>query len=107
MKYHNEKTEVAGIKFDSKKEADRYVVLKALENLGAIQNLRRQVRYKLTTGKRWSNGKKHRAVEYVADFVYILDGEEIVEDVKGFKTPVYKIKRELMKEKYDIEISEV
>ena len=107
MKYGNKKTTFAGITFDSKKEAERYIVLKAMENLGAIKDLRRQVPFVLIEGKRWSNGKKHRDTVYKADFVYTLDDETVVEDVKGFRTDVYKLKRELMKDKYDIEISEV
>lgn len=106
-KFHNKKTEYNGILFDSKKEAMRYAILLSLEQLGEIRNLRRQVRYKLIEGKRWSNGKKHKDTVYVADFVYLLHGKEIVEDVKGMRTPVYKLKRELMKEKYNIEIQEV
>lgn len=43
---------------------------------------------------------KRRCIErectYVADFVYLQDGEIIVEDTKGFRTPEYKIKRKLM-----------
>lgn len=107
MKYHNHKTEFDGILFDSKKEAQRYAILRGMEWAGAIRNLRRQVKYKLIEGRRWSNGKKHRDTYYIADFVYTVHGREVVEDVKGIRTPVYKLKRELMKEKYNIEIQEV
>lgn len=107
MKYHNHKTEFDGILFDSKKEAMRYAILRSMEQIGEIKDLRRQVKYTLIEGKRWSNGKKHRDTVYIADFVYRLNGRQIVEDVKGFRTPEYKLKRELMKDRYNIEIQEV
>ena len=107
MKYHNTKTEYKGILFDSQKEAQRYAILLVLEQVGEIDNLRRQVKYTLITGQRWSNGKKHRDTNYIADFVYERNGETIVEDVKGFRTQAYKIKKELMKDRHGIEILEV
>lgn len=106
MKYHNKKTEVDGIVFDSKKEAGRYIVLKMMEETGEIRDLRRQVKYELIPKQR-IDGKIHREVYYIADFVYIKDGEIVVEDVKGFRTDVYKLKRKMMKAKYGIEVKEV
>jgi hypothetical protein len=44
---------------------------------------------------------------YVADFVYVRDEKRIVEDVKGLKTAVYKLKKRLMKAVHKIEIQEV
>ena len=107
MKYRNRKTVVDGIEFDSKKEADRWIILRILETTGEISDLRRQVKFLLNKGERWSNGKKHRDIYYIADFVYVDGGKTIVEDVKGFKTPVYLLKKELMKSIHGIEISEV
>lgn len=107
MKYKNHKTKVDGIVFDSKREADRWLVLRILEETGEISNLRRQVKFVLVEGKRWSDGHKHRDITYIADFVYNDGGKTIVEDAKGFKTPVYIIKRELMKAVHNIEIVEV
>lgn len=105
MKYGNHKTEYDGIKFDSKAEADRYKVLKALEIQGIIKGLELQKPYKLCKG-RWNNGKPF-SISYIADFVYSLDGEIIVEDVKGFRTEAYQLKKKLMKAVYGIEIVEV
>lgn len=49
-----------------------------------------------------------RAVEYVADFVYKNEaGETVVEDVKGFRTHDYVIKRKLMLWVHGIRIKEV
>ncbi len=108
-KYHSKKTEVCGITFDSKAEADRYLELHMLEHVGAIKDLALQVPFKVIEGKRWSNGRKHKDTKYIADFVYTdaETGEVIVEDVKGFRTDAYRLKAELMKERYNIEIREV
>lgn len=100
-KYRNKKTSVDGIRFDSKREANRYMELKLLERAGAIKDLRRQVSYVLINKSRYG-----RAIKYVADFVYYEDGKLVVEDVKGVRTPVYKLKKRLMAEVYGIEIKE-
>lgn len=100
-KYHNRKTSVDGIRFDSKKEAKRYLELKILEKAGAIKDLRRQVPYVLINKSRYG-----RAIKYVADFVYYEDNKLVVEDVKGVKTPVYKLKKRLMAERFGIEVKE-
>lgn len=105
MKYGNTKTEVDGITFDSKAEANRYKELRALEIVGVIKGLERQKTYKLCKG-RWHNGKPF-SISYRADFVYTLDGEVIVEDVKGYRTEAYRLKKKLMKAVYGIEITEV
>ena len=96
-KYNNKKTIINGITFDSKKEAERYQALKMLENANIIRNLSRQVPFELIPKQ-----SSERAVKYVADFVYVevATGKIIVEDVKGYRTDVYKIKRKLFKLKY-------
>ena len=122
-KYNNKKIIVDGIKFDSKKEAKRYKELKMLEKAGIISNLQRQVKYTLIpaqyehTGEVYTKGnnkgkpKKGRLIErecaYYADFVYICDGETVVEDTKGMKTPDYIIKRKLMFYLHNIRIVEL
>ena len=96
-KYHNKKITVDGKIFDSKKEAERYKVLKMLENANIISNLSRQVPFELIPKQ-----KNERAVKYIADFMYVetATGKIIVEDVKGYRTDVYKIKRKLFKWRY-------
>lgn len=106
MKYHNKKTEVDGILFDSKKEAGRYLVLKMMEETGEIRDLRRQVKYELIPKQR-IDGKMKRPVYYIADFVYIKDDDLVVEDVKGYRTETYKLKRRLMLWKNGIEVREI
>lgn len=99
-KYHNKKVTVDGITFDSVKEARRYSELILLQRAGKIKDLRRQWKYVLIPSQYAEVDGKRKCIErectYVADFVYLQDGEIIVEDTKGFRTPEYKIKRKLM-----------
>lgn len=104
-KYHAKKTVVDGITFDSKREADRYLVLKSMEEDGTIENLRRQVRYELVPAFD-VDGKHYRPVFYVADFVYRENGHEVIEDVKGVVTDVYRLKRKLVAYRYGMSIRE-
>ena len=105
MKYHSKKCSIFGITFDSKKEMERYLYLRSLLEKGEIEGLEMQVPFTLIEPFTL-NGKKYRKMEYIADFVYIKDGKKIVEDTKGFKTEVYKIKKKLMAYLYNIEIKE-
>ena len=100
-KYNAKKTVIDGIKFDSKKEAARYEVLKGLELVGKIDRLELQPRFVLMDGFRYE-GKAIRKIEYVADFLYrdLSTCELIVEDVKGVKTDVYKLKKKLFLKHY-------
>lgn len=104
-KYHAKKTTVDGIAFDSRKEASRYLTLKDMERKGLIGNLRRQVRYELVPPFD-VDGKHYRPVFYVADFVYVEDGKEVVEDVKGMRTDVYRLKSKLFARRYGMSIKE-
>lgn len=98
-KYHAKKTEVGGIVFDSKRESSRYRDLKIMEREGLITGLTLQPKYPLEV-----NGVK--IGNYIGDFLYTEDGQRVVEDTKGVKTPVYKLKRRLMLALYGIHIRE-
>lgn len=100
MKYLSKKTTIDGITFDSKKEGLHYVELKKLEKQGKISNLELQPSFLLQDGFK-RDGKKYRPITYIADFRYVENGKVIVEDVKGFKTPEYKIKKKLLLYKYE------
>ena len=102
-KYSSAKTDVDGIRFDSKKEAEFYAELKLREKAGEISHLRLQPRYLLQEAFRYE-GKQYREMEYVADFEYIENGVTVVVDVKGFRTAVYMIKKKLFLYKYGSEI---
>lgn len=118
-KYGADKIEIDGIKFDSKREARRYRDLVLLLKAGEISDLRMQVKYVLIPAQREPDiigpkgGKKpgrliEHEVSYVADFVYKdKDGNEIVEDTKGFRTKDYVIKRKLALYLLGIRIREV
>lgn len=96
-KYHNRKVEIDGFKFDSQKEGNRYLILKRMEKEGKIKDLQRQVSFEIVP-----KSKGERAVRYVADFMYVetVTGNIIVEDVKGYRTEVYNLKRKLFKYRY-------
>lgn len=104
-KYHARKTTVDDITFASRREANRYLVLKGMEEDGTIEGLRRQVRYELIPAFD-VDGKHYRPVYYVADFVYKEDGKEVVEDVKGMRTDVYRLKSKLFARRYGMSIKE-
>lgn len=98
-KYRNKKTEIGGVKFDSKAEASRFVALKRMEEAGLIMDLRRQVSFELAPAvKIPGKNRMSPPLRYFADFVYRQDGKQIIEDVKGQKrvTEGYRIKRHLM-----------
>lgn len=105
-KYHNKKTCYKGEAFDSEREKNRYIELLLLQRAGKIRDLQRQVRFELIPTQKKDGEKTEAKCSYIADFVYIKDGQMVVEDSKGFKTDVYKIKRKLMIEKYGIWIKE-
>ena len=108
-KYGNKMTEIDGIKFASQHEAYRYVELKYMERAGLIKDLQLQRVFTLIGEQRDKNGKiLEHPVKYIVDFVYKDNaGKLIVEDAKGMKTDVYKIKRKLMLSIYGIRIQEV
>lgn len=106
-KYHAQKTNG----YDSKKEAKRAEVLKLMQKQGLISELAEQVSFTLCPGQYGLdyNGKQmclRREMKYIADFVYKQNGEVIIEDCKGFKTPEYKRKKRLMKKLLNIDIKE-
>ena len=108
-KYHSKKITIDDIQFDSKREANRYSELKLLEKQGHIKDLELQHKFELQPGFK-KNGKTYRAITYIADFVYmdLRTNKNIVEDVKGFKTETYKLKKKLFEYTYmDLELREV
>jgi hypothetical protein len=106
-KYRSTKTDG----YDSRREARRAQELRLWLKAGFISDLREQVKYRLIPAQYVDgfNGKPicaRRECSYVADFVYIKDGIEVVEDCKGFKTKEYKHKKILMKKILGVEIKE-
>lgn len=102
-KFHAKRFEYNGTVYDSKKEAKRASVLEQQEKYGIIKNLQKQVKFELQPAYTNNQGKKIRAIQYIADFVYEQDNKIYVEDVKGSRktlTDAYKIKRKLFEYKY-------
>jgi hypothetical protein len=106
-KYSNKKVMTDGIKFDSKKEATRFKELKVLEKAGVIKDLELQKKFELQPSFKL-NGKTIRAIHYIADFYYFDTKENkwIVEDCKGYRNEVYKLKKKMFEYKYQMEILE-
>lgn len=70
-----------------------------MERTGLISNLKRQVRFIIAV-----NG--HKICTYIADFTYTENGIEVTEDVKGYPTPEYRLKKKLMLAVHGVEIRE-
>lgn len=94
--------------YGSVKEYNRWNELKLFEKAGKVSNVRRQVPFILQDEYESSDSKKHKAIYYVADFVYERDNKHIVEDVKGqdkktgkhLTTSTFRIKWKLLQAKY-------
>ena len=103
-KYRNVKTNG----YASRKESKHATELKLLQRAGLISELQEQVKYKLIPSQKDKGGKViERACSYIADFVYVENGETVVVDTKGFRTDDYIIKRKLMLYVHGIKIKEV
>ena len=101
-KYGNRKLKAPdGQVFDSVKEFHRWGMLRLLERAGRISDLKRQVKYELIPKQ---DGE--RACTYIADFTYYQDGKLVVEDCKGYKTEVFRLKKKLMLWVHGIRIHE-
>jgi hypothetical protein len=100
-KFKNKRTIVDGINFSSKGEAFRYIELIKLQKFGFIKDLRLQVKYLIEINS-------VKICTYIADFVYFdtAKNKQVVEDFKGFKTPIYNLKKKLMKAVFSIDIFE-
>lgn len=104
-KYNNKKIKTSEGTFDSIKEYNRWCDLKLMQRAGLITGLARQQKFEVIPKQRYK-GKTILPAYYIADFVYMRDGKMVVEDCKGFKTDVYKLKKKLMLQRYGIMIEE-
>jgi hypothetical protein len=92
--------------YASAKEARRAAALKLLQDGKQIERLREQVPYVLIPSQKVGSKVAERPCSYVADFVYLENGFEVVEDCKGMRTADYIIKRKLMLWVHGIRIKE-
>lgn len=123
-KYRNKKVSFQGEEFDSKRELQRYLVLKDAESKGVIQNLQKQVNFELIPKieedvvihlKRKDKIQRktiQQPIIYRADFVYEKDGVMVVEDVKASANMrsldrVFLLKEKLFRWKYGFSIKRV
>jgi hypothetical protein len=95
-KFHAKRTEIHGIRFDSKKEAQYYKLLKISQEEGSLLFFLRQVPFDLPGN-----------VKYKVDFVeFWKNGDINFVDIKGFATSLYKTKKKMIESLYPIEIQE-
>ena len=121
-KYNNRKVSIAGEKFDSKKESQRWLYLSEMQQKGIISDLKRQVKYELIPAIRETYTKHLKtkdkqeertlqlAINYIGDFEYVRNGEKVIEDIKPceFLLPKdYVLKQKLFFWKYGIRIKKV
>ena len=121
-KYRNKKVSFQGEEFDSKRELQRYLVLKDAESKGIIQNLQKQVKFELIpkieedivihlkTKDKIQRKTIQLPIVYRADFVYEKDGVKVVEDIKisEYLLPKeYLLKEKLFRWKYGFSIKRV
>ena len=109
LKYHNIKTEISGIKFDSKKESKYFNDLTLLKKSKHIIDFKLQpeFEYYITYSHPLKSNTFTVKRKYIADFkIYNLDGSIEIWDVKGFKTAIYKQKKKIIEKIYGIKIIE-
>ena len=95
-KYHARKTAVYGIAFDSKREAEYYLLLREKKRIGEIKRIDLQPTYTLLEGFRDNQGKQQKPITYTPDFlVEYDDGRREVIEVKGVKTRDYLLRKKL------------
>lgn len=103
-KYNNTPCTYQGLKFDSIKERDYYLILLDKQKRGEIYDLKRQEAITIQPAFTDSRGKRQRPIVYKADFTYkeiVYEGAYIKHyiDVKGgnaTKTAVYRLKKKLL-----------
>lgn len=100
-KYNNKRINTEDGWFDSKREYARWCELKMLERAGRIKGLQRQVSFELIPKL-----CGYRPIVYKADLVYEENGKKVVEDSKGFRDRVYRLKVRLMLWRHNVEIVE-
>lgn len=89
-KYGNTKTNVMGKTYHSKLEANDALWLKSLEQQGVITNLKEQVRYDFVI-----NGKRLKHYSII-DFQFERNGKVVLFETKGYPSPVYSLKYEII-----------
>jgi Protein of unknown function (DUF1064) len=100
-KYRNVRTKIGDDWFDSKKEADYFLALRAREQAGEIQHLRRQVIFPLLCPR---DDRALMVSSYVADFTFEQEGRLHIVDAKGVQTQLFRLKAKWLQLQTDLEI---
>jgi hypothetical protein len=87
-------------RFASKKEYADWCALKLREKAGLISHLERQVKFPLSVNAQL-------VTTFIADAVFFENGKRVVVDSKGVQTPVYRLKKKLMRALLNIEVQEI
>ena len=87
-------------RFASKKEYADWCALKLREKAGLITHLQRQVKFPLSVNAQL-------VTTFIADAVFFENGKRVVVDSKGVQTPVYRLKKKLMRALLNIEVQEI
>jgi hypothetical protein len=99
-KYNARQVRMMGLKFASRAEAARYLVLADMAKRGEIRSLTLQQVYDLPAN-----------ITYRADFSYLARTDagwvNVVEDVKGFETASFRLKKRLFEDRYHMLLSVV
>ena len=98
-KYRAKPIVIDNVRFASQREGNRYRELMLLFRAGAIRNLEIQPEFEFEL-------KGKPIFRYIADFAYFEGERRVVEDVKGVKTPVYRLKKKLIEAQFNIQIME-
>lgn len=98
-KYSAIAVEADGRRFDSKREYRRWCELQLLQRAGEITDLEHQVPVVLEGRDGPILYEGGRKAKYIADFRYfdIRSSEWVLEDSKGAKTPIYLLKKAILK----------
>ncbi len=105
------RTSVEGFVFDSKTELRRWEYLKLLQRAGEISDLTRQETYQLSYNpgcglKKITVMAGTRVSIYTPDFNYNdKSGNEIIEDVKGYRDEVSKFRIRVFEAFYDKKVT--
>lgn len=105
QKFNAEPTDVDGFRFASQREAGRYVTLAIEQRVGDIRGLEIQPQFALHVHR--PDGVLVCIGRYVADFAYERNGQRVIEDAKGMRTPLYTWKRNHVTAEYGITVVEV
>jgi hypothetical protein len=110
-KYGARPRRVDGIRFDSTREAARYLELRILEAAGAISALEVHPKFPIDVAPLFDGGAPIPCGTYTADFRYrdLRSGDVVIEDVKSgpTRTTAYRLRKRLTEALHGVTIREI